>query len=290
MKEAPELFVTEYEKRIETKFQRHGGKLLKTCRNKDPKGKNKVTIFVGGTGTATQRPARNAKIPYMNSGRSKVEMDLEAHFAGDPVDWEDLESMELDDIQTIADTAALALGRKMDDIIIDELTTNAGLVTEGDGSQACSVRMIMNAVEKAQLAHWPEDAGSWYCLLGPNAWGHMKTYKQFANADYVNDEDLPWSKKMRTSTREWDGVRFILHTGLQSPAADQELGLMYYGSTLAAAGRTEKSDIAWMPGQDQHWAVMDKMRAGAKLAQAAGAIKLHYATNVAFQDVYHDPA
>lgn len=289
-KQAPVLFVTEYDARIERQFQRQGGKLLKTCRNKDPKGKDKVKIFVGGTGEAVQRPSRNADIPYMNSGRSSVELQLAAYFAGDPVDWEDLESMEIDDIQTIADTAALALGRKMDDIIINELTSNAGLVTEGNGSEACSVRMIMNAVEKAQLAHWPEEDGQWYCLLGPNAWGHMKTYKQFASAEYIGDENLPWSKNMRSSTREWDGVRYIRHTGLQSPASNQEYGLMYYGPIVAAAGQPTKSDISWLGGQKQMWSIMDKMRAGAKLSQTSGAIKLHYATNVAYQDVYHTPA
>lgn len=288
-KQAPVLFVTEYESRIDRQFQRQGGKLLKTCRNKDPKGKDKVKIFVGGTGKAQKRPSRNADIPFMNSGRTSVELQLEASFAGDPVDWEDLESMEIDDIQTIADTAALALGREMDDQIINEVTTNAAL-SEGDGAQACSVRMIMNATEKAVLANWPEEDGQWYCLLGPNAWGHLKTYKQFANADYIGDEDLPWSKKMRSSTRELDGIRYIRMNGLQSPAANQEYGLLYYGPNVAAAGRPGKTDIAWASGQKQRWEIMDKLRSGAKLVQTAGAIRLHYATNIAYQDVYHTPA
>lgn len=288
MKSAPTLFVTEYEKRIEKKFQRHGGKLLPTCRNKDAKGKEKVKIFVGGTGEAVERPSRNADIPFMNSGRSSVELALKAYFAGDPVDWEDLEAMEIDDIQTIADTAAMAIGRKVDDVIINELDTNAGLVTEGNGSEACSVRMVMNAVEKALLAHWPEEDGQWYCLLGPNAWGHMMTYKQFADADYVGD-NLPWASNSKSGIREWNGIRFIRHTGLKSPATNQENGLLYYGPVVAAAGAPAPSDISWMGGQKQRWEIMDKVRAGAKLSQNAGAIKLHYATNIAYQDVYHTP-
>lgn len=288
-KQAPVLFVTEYEKRIEQKFQRHGGKLLRTCRNKDPKGKDKVKIFVGGTGEAVERPSRHGDIPYMNSGRTSVELALKAYFAGDPADWEDLESMEVDDIQAIADTSALAIGRKVDDVIIKEINDNAGLTTEGDGTQACSVRMVMNAVEKCCLAHWPEEDGNWYCLLGPNAWGHMMTYKQFANADYVGDR-LPWAATSKAGIRDWQGITFIRHTGLTSPASNQENGLLYYGPSVAAAGQPAKSDISWMGGQKQYWSVMDKVRTGAKLSQTAAAIKLHYATNVAYQDVYHTPA
>lgn len=286
-KQAPVLFVTEYEKRVNQKLQRIGNKLLKTASSKDPKNKDKIKIFVGGSGEAVERPSRNSDIPYMNSGRTAVELALTAYFAGDPVDWEDLESMEVDDIQTIADTAALAIGRKIDDVIISELNTNAGLVTEGDGSEACSVRMIMNAIEKAHLADWPEDDGNWYCLLGPNAWGHMMTYKQFANADYVGDR-LPFVNK--ASIREWNGVVFMRQRGLISPAGGEENGLLYYGPALAAAAGTAKPDINWMGGQKQLWSIMDKVRVGAKLSQTAAALKLHYATDVAYQDVYHTPA
>jgi hypothetical protein len=251
-KEAPVLFVTEHEKRIEHTFQRDGSQLLKTARSKDAKGKEKINIYVAGSGEAQQRPSRGGKIPYMNSGRTKVQLELEAYFAGDPVDWEDLESMEIDDVQAMADTAAMALGRKVDDVIISELTSRAAN-SVGDYSEAMSPKLAMTATKTALSLHWPKVKGKWFGLLDSESWNHMMEYKVFASSEYVGDA-LPFINT--AYVRDWNGVVWMHQEGLNIPDTDEVDCLLYYGPALAAAGAPTSPDISWLGGQDQMWSVM----------------------------------
>lgn len=281
-KQVSEHFKTEYETRVQHVFQR-GGKLLKTCRNKSPKGKVDIEMMVAGQGKATQRPAPQQEIPFMNAGRSKVKFTLEEWFAGDPVQWEDLESMEIDDRQTIADQAGKALAREVDDIIVKAVNDTTHVV--GDGSTEFTYKMHRDVVQKAQELHWEEEPGSWYFLIGPNAWGHMMTYDQFIKADYIRDENLPLLN--RQNTRMFEGITYIMHNGLVSPATNRERGLLYFGPTIAAAGEPAGSDWQWQGGQKQWWEVMDKVRAGAKKHLDDSSIACDYATNIAFKNAAH---
>lgn len=272
-KEAPELFVTEHETRMEQTFQREGSDLLRTCRSKDPSNKSQVKIYVAGSGEAKQRPSRGADIPYMNAGRTSVLLDIEASFAGDPVDWEDLESMEIDDIQAIADTSALAIGRKIDDVIISELDTGAANHV-GDYSATMSPDLALQAKQKALSLHWPKRRGSWYCLLDSTSWNHMLTYDVFNNADYTGD--TPFANP--SYVRDWDGIIWMHNEALLVPATDQVTNLMYYGPAVAAAGAVAPTAFDWLGGQQQQWSVMAKARHGAKLSQAAAAIQIRCST------------
>lgn len=284
-KQVSELFKTEFESRVRHTFQRRGGKLLRTVRNKDPKGKEKVVMFVGGRGEAVERPARNQDIPFMNAGRSRVELLLKACFAGDPIDWEDLDSMELDDRQTIADQVAMALGRKVDDIIIDEM--NGTTETAGAAAEPMSLRHILQGVEKARELHWDEEEGSWYGLLHPNHWSHLMTYKQFTSADYVSNENLPFLNK--SNSRMFNGVIWTTHTALRtvSGEANQHRALLYFGPAIAAAGEPAPTDITWQGGQKQRWDIMGKVRAGCKRHEAEAVIAIPAATNIALREALH---
>ena len=284
-KSAPELFVTEYENRIRQTFQRKGAKLLRTIRNKDPKGKEKVVMFVAGQGEAVERPARHQDIPFMNASRTKVELMLKAYFAGDPVDWEDLESMELDDVQTIADSAAYALGRKVDDVCITEM--NGTALKVGDATKPMSLAFALEAIELAREQHWDEEEGSWFCAIPPNFWSHLMTYEQFAKAEFVGNENLPFLNK--GNSRRWMGVDWMIHTGLKDVTGDAtaKRGLLYFGPAIAGAGEPAGSDITWHGGQKQRWEIMDKVRAGCKRHEAEAVIAIEAAIDVDLRNAEH---
>lgn len=286
MKQASVQFVTKFENRNRQTFQRRGKRLIQTVTNKDPKGKEKIVLFVAGQGEAVERPATNQKIPYMNAGRSKVELILKAYFAGDPIQWEDLESMELNDIQTIADTVALALGRKSDDVIIEELNGTAKVA--GDATKPFSYGMALEGIEEARELHWDEEEGAWFWLLHPNHWSHLMTYKEFANADYVGNENLPFLNK--ANSRNWMGINFMVHKGLKQVVgnANATRSLLYYGPAIAASGEPAPTDISWMGGQDQQWSIMGKGRFGAKRHEAEACLAVEAATNIALRNAEHE--
>lgn len=271
-KQIDQLHKVEYENRVRHTFQRRGNKLLKTTSTRDPKGKSEVKIFVAGQGEAVERPSRHQPIPFMNAGRTRVTLPLKAYFAGDPLDWEDNESFELDDLQTIADQSAMALGRKVDDVIITEL--NGTTVKVGDGTEPFSLKMHLQITEQASNLNWDEEEGSIFHLVCPNAWAHMMTYKQFTSSDYISDENLPFLNRM--NSRNFDGVYYIKHKGLKSPAPGEMRSLCYFGPAIAAAGEAVGAAPEWRGGREQQWVVMDKVRTGCKRHEADAVIAGHY--------------
>lgn len=290
MPDVSNLFVDAFDARVEHTHQKRSARVFATLRNRTEGVANAetLTMRVAGKGTATQRPSRHADIPTMNASRSKVILTPEDWFAADYEDTEDLDKMNTDDRDIIADQSVMAIERKIDEVCIAEITgtdaeVSAGSVlTVGDYTEAMSPKIALEAIELAGNQEWDDE--NWYCALDPHSWNQMMTYKQFANADYVGS-DMPWMN--RSYSRQWHGMTWFRETKLLTADAGDTKCLMYKGDAIAAvAARTGRPSFDWI-GEKQSWKITNRVRAGAKRHVDPCSIQLRVATDGAYLDVQH---
>jgi len=262
-------FKTEFDDGVAHVFQQEGSKLLPLVRNKRVNPGEAAKFFVAGSGTAKTKTRHN-DVPVMNGDRTNVTVNLDTYYAGEWIDQEDLDAMAPDDRDTAQKAAAMALGRKVDSIIIDALDTT-GVSAIGDYSTPMTVALAQAARRYALTQEWPDD-DRWIVALSPDALVHMETFKQFANADWVGGDDLPFKTKKKM--RFWNGMFWLPINGLPLSGDDRKCFLMHGPSVLAGVGRDISTKISWENTKDAFF-VNGSVRAGANLHQTNCVIPIH---------------
>jgi hypothetical protein len=271
------LFKTEFDEGVRHVFQDRGSKLLPLIRNKRVNPGEAAKFFVAGSGTAAPKN-RHDDVPVMNGDRSNVTVTLDTYYAGEWIDEEDLDAMAPDDRDTAQAAAAMALGRKVDDIIIAALADTT-VSAVGDYSAPMSVALAQQARERALTLEWPDQEGDWLFLGSPNSILHMETYKQFSNAEWVGGDDLPFKSKMKM--RWWNGMFWMPHNRLPLSGDDQKNYLIHLPTVLGAVGRDVTTTISWENIKGA-WFVNGRVRIGAGLHVTNGVIPIHTDNDTAF--------
>jgi hypothetical protein len=261
----PVSFVKQYEAEVFEAYQRQGSKLRNSVRTKAGV-KGASTIFQkAGKGTATQK-ARHGVILPMNVEHSTVEVFLQDWYAGDWVDKLDEYKINHDERQVLSNAGAYALGRKTDELIMAAIvqTTN----TVGDGTTGLSRNLMLEAFEKLGAADVPDD-GQRYGWVGWHQWSELMTIEEFANADYVGADQLPWPG---TQAKRWLGTTWMPHSGLPLSAAGVRSCLWYHRSAVGhAIGADVSVDITWHGDRAAHF-INHMMSQGAGLIDDTGVI------------------
>jgi len=266
-----EHFKTEFDDGVRHVFQDRGSKLLPLIRNKRVNPGEAAKFFVAGSGTAGPKN-RHDDVPVMNADRSNVTVSLGTYYAGEWIDEEDLDAMAPDDRDTAQASAAMALGRKVDDIIIAALagTTETAI---GDYSNPMSVALAQQARERALTLEWPDQEGDWLFLGSPNSILHMETYKQYANAEWVGGDDLPFKTKQKM--RWWNGMYWMSHNRLPLASTDNQINyLIHLPTVLGAVGRDITTTISWENTKAAFF-VNGRVRIGSGLHVTNGVIPIH---------------
>src|SRR5690606_7591612 len=108
----------------------------------------------------------------------------------------------------VANAGAYALGRKTDELIIDQLGTVANYALgEADGLTKAKV---LAAFEMLGGADVPDD-GERTAVVGWKQWSELLGIPEFADADYVGTDELPWRG---TQAKKWLGALWMPHSGL----------------------------------------------------------------------------
>ena len=144
-----------------------------------------------------------AAVPVMNVEHSTVEVFLKDYYAGEWLDALDEIKTAGDERSAVVNSGAYALGRKTDELIIEALngsTNLAGLSTDG-----LTKAKILAAFEKLGGQDVPDD-GERYAVIGWKQWSELLEIDEFANADYVGDEELPWRG---TQAKKWLGTLWM---------------------------------------------------------------------------------
>lgn len=267
MPEISVSFVKQFEREVHEAYQRQGSKLRGTIRTVNGVKGSSTTFQKIGKGSASTKTA-NGLVPVMNIGHSNVECTLQDLYAGDWVDKLDELKINHDERQVIANAGAYALGRKTDELIITALAT-ASTLTVAEANTGMTLTKVLSAFEKLGNADVPDD-GQRYAVIGWKQWSELLTLKEFASADYVGPEQLPYKGNMQA--KNWMNTIWIPHSGLPIDGNDIRSCFWYHKSAVGhAIGADVQSDITWHGDRASHF-VNNMMSQGAKLIDGSGVV------------------
>jgi hypothetical protein len=262
-----QAFVRQFEREVHEAYQRLGSKLRNCVRTKNNVQGSSTTFQKVGKGTASTK-ARHGQVPVMNVDHTPVECDLADFYAGDWVDKLDELKVNIDERQVIANAGAYALGRKTDELIIAELDLSTNFA--GGAADGMTLDKALEAFELLGAADVPDD-GQRFAVVGWKQWSELLAIPQFASADYVGPEDLPFRG---TQAKQWLGTTWIPHSGLTRGADGVRLCHWFHKTAVGhASGADVTTDITWHGDRAAHF-VNSMMSQGAALIDAAGVVTL----------------
>ena len=261
-----QAFIKQFEREVHQSFQRMGSRLRHTVRSKNNVNGSSTVFQKVGKGVASTK-ARHGDVPVMNLDHSTVEVTLADYYAGDWVDRLDELKVNFDERQVIANAGAYALGRKSDELIINALATTSN--SQGSDAEGMTLAKIQLAFEALGENDVPDD-GQRFAVVGWKQWSELLSLKEFASADYVGSDELPF---VSTQAKRWLGTLWIPHSGL--PVASSVRSCFWYHKTAVghAAGSDVATDITWHGDKAAHF-VNNMMSQGAGLIDASGVIEM----------------
>ncbi len=261
-----QAFVRQFEREVHESYQRMGSKLRSTVRSKGTVKGSSTTFQKVGKGTASTK-ARHGAVPVMSIDHEPVECTLTDYYAGDWVDKLDELKVNIDERQVTANAGAYALGRKTDDLIIAALA--GATIAALDGTTGLSSTKALAALELLGANDVPDD-GQRYAIVGWKQWTELLALKEFASADYVGPEELPWRG---TQAKRWLGTLWMPHSGL--PLANGvRTGFWYHKTAVGhASGADVETDVTWHGDRAAHF-VNNMMSQGACLIDGNGVVTL----------------
>jgi hypothetical protein len=267
-----QAFVKQFQAEVHEAYQRQGSKLRPTVRSKtNVKGASTVFQRVG-RGVAASK-ARNGVVPVMNLAYSTVECFLQDHYAGDWIDKFDELKTNINEMQVLANAGAYALGRKTDELIIAALDaataeavgTQAGQ-TDNDGMTRAKALLAFEMLGELDV---PDD-GQRFAVVGWKQWSELLTIQEFANSDYIGDEELPWKG---TQAKRWLGATWMPHSGLTLNGTLRHC-YFYHRTAIGHAAASEiVTDVTWHGDRAAHF-VNSMMSQGAVLVDGEGVVRM----------------
>jgi hypothetical protein len=261
-----QAFVKQFEREVHEAYQRQGSKLRNTVRVKNGVRGSSTVFQRVGKGAATTK-ARHGMVPVMNVDFSTVEAFLVDYYAGEWVDRLDELKTNIDERQVLANAGAYALGRKTDELIIEALDT--GTTVAGSASSGLTKEKVLEAFELLGENDVPDD-GQRYAVIGWKQWSELLSLPEFANAEFVGDDQLPWRG---SQAKFWLGTLWIPHSGLPL-ASGVRTCFWYHRSAVGhAIGQDVVTDITWHGDRAAHF-VSNMMSQGAVLIDPTGVVKM----------------
>jgi hypothetical protein len=151
-------FVEQYKANVYHLTQQKGSKLRAHVRTETITGKSAFFEQLGAS-TARKRTSRHADTPRMDTPHSRRRVTIEDYDWADMVDGEDQIRMLINPTSMYAETGAMAMGRAMDEAILDAATGTAYTGVDGSTSTTFDTSMIVDVTTR-----WPGVSSADYGL------------------------------------------------------------------------------------------------------------------------------
>jgi hypothetical protein len=206
--EAPNHYVTQFQDSVTHVYQPEGNLLAGTVTPPIKVTGKDAKFPIVGRGEATPL-VRGSRGPEMNASRTMLTATLADYQANDWA-WEtDAEKMMVEEGPVIQKTCGMAIGRKKDLLIINEMNAQSLVTVDATngGANAANVSPFTLAMA-LQVVNELDDSnanrGRRYCIMPPRAWAQFTSYKQVNSADWVGSDGLPY--KTGQKWKDWNGV------------------------------------------------------------------------------------
>jgi hypothetical protein len=259
-----DAFVKQFESEVHMAYQRMGSKLRNTVRSKSNVKGSSTTFQKVGKGTAGTK-SRHGNVPVMSIDHSNVECTLGDFYAADYIDKLDELKINHDERMVVTQSAAAAIGRKSDDLIVTALDTTSNSATES-GTTGINQTKINTVFEYFGNNDVPDD-GERYFIVSPGGWTDLLGISAFSDADFVGQDDLPYKGGM--VARRWMGFMWMTFSGLPV-ASNIRRNFAYHRSAIGLASGAEVStELNYIPEKAAHLAT-SMMSQGAVLIDTTG--------------------
>lgn len=259
-------FIKHFQADVHLAYQTMGSKLRNTVRTKNNVTGSSTVFQKVGKGTASTK-ARHGKVPVMNVDHTPVDCALHDYYAGDWVDRLDELKTNIDERGVLVKAGAYALGRKTDELLIAEMDRSTNYAE--DGTTGLTKSKVLTAFEMLGEADVPDD-GDRFAVVGWKQWSELLQIEEFANAEYVGDDQLPWKG---TQAKRWLGALWMPHSGLTVAGGVRHCYWYHKTAIGHAIGADVQSDITWHGDRAAHF-INNMMSQGAALVDAAGVVSL----------------
>ena len=243
-------FITQFEAEVHMAYQRMGSKLKNLVRTVNGVNGSTVKFQKVAKGSANTK-ARHAELVAMDLAHSNVSATLTDYYAADYVDKLDELKVNIDERQVVAQSAAYALGRKTDQVLIDVLdaSTSIAVNVNSDASEAMTLVKAKNMMEVFNGNDVPDD-GQRYWVVGPRQWSDLLSIDQFSRVEYVGPNELPFPGGI--TAKRWMGFLFFVHSGL-SLSGDDRKTLAFHKSAIGCGIRSDvRTEVNYIPEKVSH--------------------------------------
>lgn len=212
-------FIEEYNADVHLLFRQYGSRLMNTTRKGSVQAKS---VYWQRFGFVTaQNKTRNAEHAFQNPEHTRVKADMVDWYVPTLIDDLDLLKLNIDEKNAHARSHVAALGKKTDQIIIDTIYAGANSTKLGDATDPFTYDTAMEVLTTFQVNEVPDD-GNRFCALHPYAWAQFLKVPEFANADYVGQDRLPFKGGM--TAKFWMGTLWMplpnVHLGTGSGSSN----------------------------------------------------------------------
>jgi len=188
-----QAFIKQFETEVHMAYQRMGSKLRNTIRSTNVSGSTARFQKIG-TGSATTK-SRNGNVTPMELAHTNVEVSMSDFYAAEYIDKLDELKTNINERQAVAQSAAAALGRKTDELIIAAMDAGANSTQIHDASSALEKADLLSLFETMGTADVPED-GQRYLAMSPAGYADLFAINEFASSDFVGPQNLPFAGGM----------------------------------------------------------------------------------------------
>lgn len=269
-KDIDESFVRQYEAEVHEAYQRRGSKLRNTVRRKNNVVGESTTFQKIGKGVAGKK-TRHGKVPVMNVDHEPVTCILEDWYGGDWIDKLDTNKIKHDERSALVNAGVWALGRKTDDLIIENGLEQATQTLPADAAKL-TLPKIDGAIETLGANDVPMDDGMLTGVVGWKEWTQLMSIDQFSNADYVPSNELPFAGRGMFA-KWWYGAMWFPHSGLPLVGNNRSNFMYHLTSVGHASGNEIETDITWH-GDYAAWFVDNMMSQGAVMVDVLGVYEI----------------
>lgn len=236
-------FIKQFEAEVHMAYQRMGSKLRNTIRQVNNVKGSQARFQKVGTGSAVSK-SRHAQIPTMDITHSTVDVTLADFYAADYVDRLDELKTNIDERQVLSQSAAAALGRKTDQLIIDVLDAGSNASNVVHGSTGLTLAKALTIYESFGAADVPDD-GQRYFVVSPAGWADLLQIDQFSRAEYVGESDLPYAGGL--TAKRWLGFMWFTHSGLSKASTTRDCHAYHKSAVGVAMGSDIRTEINYIP-------------------------------------------
>tara|TARA_R110000824_G_scaffold202953_3_gene387202 strand:- start:1007 stop:1819 length:813 start_codon:yes stop_codon:yes gene_type:complete len=258
-------FIKQFESEVHMAYQRMGSKLRNTVRTVSNVAGSVVRFQKIGAGSASTK-SRNGSVTPMELAHTVVEATMSDFYAAEYIDKLDELKTNIDERQAVAKSAAAALGRKTDEILITAMDAGANSTQISATGAAVTKANLLTVFETFGSANIPED-GSRYIAMHPAGYADLFAITEFASSDFVGEQNLPFAGGM--TMKEFLGFKIF-----STSAVTGGKNICYHTSAVGLGITADVStELNYVPEKVAHLAT-SMMSMGSAVIDANGVYEL----------------